>query len=41
MKVGLKQPIMREVLEKVMGPTEFDGLTESVTEGSADEYSTT
>ena len=37
MKLGLNQLIMREVLEKLMGPTESDGLTESVTEESADE----
>ena len=38
MKVILNQPIMRKVLEKLMCPTESDGLTESVTEDSADEY---
>ena len=32
MKVGLDQPIMREVIEKLMGPTDSD------TEDSADEY---
>ena len=37
MKVGLNQPIMHEVLEKLKGLTESDGLTESVTEDSADE----
>ena len=37
MKVGLNQPIMREVLEKLMDFTESDGLTESVTKDSADE----
>ena len=30
MKVGLNQPIMREVLEKIMNSMEFDNLTESV-----------
>ena len=38
MKVGLNQSIMHEVLEKLKGLTESDGLTESVTEYSADEY---
>ena len=31
-KVGLNQPIMREVLEKIMNSVESDVLTESVTE---------
>ena len=31
MKVGLNQPIMREVLEKIMNSVESDVLTESVT----------
>ena len=35
MKVGLNQPIMREVLEKIMNSMESDVLTESVTEDSA------
>ena len=38
MKLGRNQPIMREFLEKFMGPMESDGLTESVTKDSADEY---
>ena len=37
MRVGLNQPIMREVLEKLMGLTESDGLTETVMEDIADE----
>ena len=37
MKVGLNQPIMREVLEKIMKSVESDVLTESVTEDSADD----
>ena len=37
MKVGLNQPIMREVLEKLMSSVESDVLTESVTEDSADD----
>ena len=37
MKVGLNQPIMREVLEKLMSSVESDLLTESVTEDSADD----
>ena len=37
MRVGLNQPIMREVTEKMMEPTESDGLTESVTVQSAEE----
>ena len=40
MKVGLNQPIMREVVVKLMGPLESDGLTEYVTEDSADGYPT-
>ena len=38
MKVGLNQPIMREVLEKLMSSVESDVLTESVTEDSADDH---
>ena len=41
MKVGLKQPIMREVLEKLMNSVESDVLTESVTEDSADDQQIT
>ena len=41
MKVGLNQPIMREVLEKIMNSTESDALTESVTEDSADHQQVT
>ena len=37
MKVGLNQPIMREVLEKIMNSIESDVLTESVTEDNADD----
>ena len=37
MKVGLNQPIMIEVLEKLMSSVESDVLTESVTEDSADD----
>ena len=37
MKVELKQPIMREVLGKLMRSVESDVLTESVSEDSADE----
>ena len=37
MKVGLNQPIMREVLEKIVNSMESDVLTESVTEDSADD----
>ena len=37
MKVGLNQPIMREILEKIMNSMESDVLTESVTEESADD----
>ena len=41
MKVGLNQPIMREVLEKIVNAAEFDVLTESVTEDSADDQQIT
>ena len=41
MKVGLNQPIMREVLEKIMSSMESDVLTESVTEDSADDQQVT
>ena len=41
MKVGLKQPIMRDVLEKEMNSIESDVLTESVTEDSADDQQVT
>ena len=41
MKVDLNQPIMRKVLGKLMSSTESDGLTESVTEDSADDYQIT
>ena len=34
MKVGLNQPIMREVLEKIVNSMESDVLTDSVTEDS-------
>ena len=37
MKVGLNQPIMLAVLEKIMNSMESDVLTESVTEDSADD----
>ena len=37
MKVGLNQPIMREVLEKIVNSIESDVLAESVTEDSADD----
>ena len=37
MKVGLNQPIMREVLEKIVSSMESDVLTESVTEDTADD----
>ena len=37
MKVGLNQPIMREVLEKTMNSVESDVRTESVTEDSPDD----
>ena len=36
MRVGLNQPIMREVIEKMMESTELGGLTDSVTEKSAE-----
>ena len=36
-KVGLNQPIMREVLGKLMSSAESDVLTESVSEDSVDE----
>ena len=41
MKVGLNQPINREVLEKIMNSMESDVLTESVTEDSADDQPVT
>ena len=41
MKVGLNQPIMRQVLEKLMSSVESDVLTESVTEDSADDQQIT
>ena len=41
MKVGLNQPIMREVLEKIMNSMESDLLTKSVTEDSADDQQVT
>ena len=41
MKLGLNQPIMREVLEKLMSSVESDVLTESVTEDSADDQQIT
>ena len=41
MKVGLNQPIMREVLEKLVNSMESDVLTESVTEDSADDQQVT
>ena len=37
MKVGLNQPIMREVLGKLMSSAQSDVLTESVSENSANE----
>ena len=37
MKFGLNQPIMREVIEKMMESTKSDDLTESVTAESAEE----
>ena len=40
-KVGLTQPITREVLEKLMNSIESDVLTESVTEDSADNHQAT
>ena len=36
MKVGINQPIMREILQKIMNSVESDVLTESVSEDSAD-----
>ena len=41
MKVGLNQPIMRDVLEKPMSSVESDVLTESVTENSANDQQIT
>ena len=41
MKVGLNQPIMRGVLEKIMNSMKSDVLTESVTEDSADDQPVT
>ena len=41
MKVGLNQPIMREVLEKIVNAVESDVLIESVTEDSADDQQIT
>ena len=41
MKVGLNQPIMREVLDKLMNSVESDVLTDSVTEDSADDQQIT
>ena len=41
MKVGLNQPIMREVLEKIVNSVGSDVLTESVTEDSADDQQIT
>ena len=41
MKVGLNQPIRREVLEKIVNSVESDVLTESVTEDSADDQQIT
>ena len=40
-KVGLNQPILREVLEKIMISMESDVLTESGTEDSADDQQVT
>ena len=40
-KVVLNQPIMREVLEKIVNSVESDVLTESVTEDSADDQQIT
>ena len=37
MKMGLSQPNMREVLEKIVNSVESDVLTESVTEDSAND----
>ena len=41
MKMGLNQPIMREVLEKIMNSVESDVVTESVREDSADDQQIT
>ena len=41
MKVELNQPIMREVLEKVVNSVKSDDLTESVTEDSDDDQQIT
>ena len=41
MKVGLNQPIMRQVLQKIVNSMESDVLTESVTEDSADDQQVT
>ena len=41
MKVGINQPIMREVLEKKVNSVESDVLTESVREDSADDQQIT
>ena len=41
MKMGLNQPIMREVLEEIMNSVESDVLTESVTEDSTDDQQIT
>ena len=41
MKVGLNQPVKREILEKIMSYVESDVLTESVTEDSADDQQIT
>ena len=35
-KVGLNQPIMREILRKLIEPADSDGLTESFREESAE-----
>ena len=40
-KVGLNQPIMHEVLEKILNSIESDVLIESVTEDSADDQQVT
>ena len=41
LKVGLNQPIMREVLQKIVNSMESDVLTDSVTEDSADDQQVT
>ena len=41
MKVGLNQPIMQEVVDKLMSSVASDVLTESVTEESADDQQIT